>query len=458
MSTPAFSFTSRARPICEIGIGSAQVPTGDALWDFARWDQPTSTWSGDEPTWRDVSCFAQYADGTLGRGRVTDAFPHGTLDIAFDNRTGWADPVLTDVDGVLSIRPGRPIRLGVEHESFGRRWLFRGFIDGVEPMFDPTEPDWVMFRCIDALGEVGRAKLADVTATGAGEFASTRVTRVLDAVPWLTTKRSIDTSSTQLVAAVLEGQVVDILRRCADSVGGACFGDNNGDVCFRNGDWLYHEADSPVDGTIGNVMVDGSFLRIDGGGPLLTDEGDALLVEATGSDICPSGWRTPFVRADLATRVILGRLMPPDTVDPPDPRQYNDTINQRQYGIEPYELLDLWTLDDADLDQIGSRILAQRNAVTLPLVQSVTIDAATSSKAVDLLTTVNIWQPSRYRCRHVLDRGTVFDDNYFATGIEFHLERDQWTAEISLDKSDLYQLTPDSARWDAARWDRSVWN
>lgn len=429
MSTPEFSFTSRARPVVEIGFGSSSVPTGTARWDFAYWDDFDARWAGDEPTWRDVSCYAQYADGIIGRGRITDPFPVGTLDIAFDNSDGWADPVLTEVDGIMSIRPGRPIRLGVEHSVFGTCWLFRGFIDGVEPMFDPEVPEWVMLRCVDALGEVGRAKLADTVATGADETASERVTRILDAVPWLASKRDIDASSTALVGAVLEGQVVDMLRRCADSENGACFGDVDGNVVFRNRSWLLHADDTPVDATIG----DGA------------------------SGICPSGWRTPFVRADLTTRVILGRLMPPDAPTNPEPRVYDDLVGQRRFGVEPIQLLDLWTRDDADLDYIGARILAQRNAVTLPLVQSVTIDAATSDKALDLLATVDIWRPSRYRCRHVLPRGTVFDDNYFATGVEFHIERDMWRAEISLDKSDLYMIPAGAARWDQAQWDQAYW-
>lgn len=428
MSVPVFSFTSRARPICEIGIGNAQVPTGQARWDVALWDAPTSTWAGDEPTWRDVSCYSQYADGLLGRGRVTDPFPVGTLDIAFDNATGWADPVITEVDGVLSVRPGRAIRLGVEHEVYGVRWLYRGFLDGVEPVFDPENPDWVMFRCIDPLGEAGRSKLAQSATVGADEFAHERVARILDAAPWPESKRDIDESGVRFVGAVLEGQVVDMLRRCGDSVGGAVFGDNEGNIVFRNQDWLYVLDSTPVDGTIGN------------------GEGDT----------CPSGWRTPFARSDLATRVLLGRMMPPGSSQP-DARTYDNLSAQRNgYGVEPWERLDLWTRDDADMDEIGTRVLAQRSSVTLPMVQGVSIDAATSDQAVDLLTTVDIWRPSRYRCRHVLPRGVVFDANYFATGITFHLERDMWTAEISLDKSSLYEL-PVLARWDEARWDRARW-
>lgn len=51
----------------------------------------------------------------------------------------------------------------------------------------------------------------------------------------------------------------------------------------------------------------------------------------------------------------------------------------------------------------------------------------------------------------------MFDDNYFATGVEFHIERDMWRAEISLDKSDLYMIPAGAARWDQAQWDQAYW-
>ena len=46
-----------------------------------------------------------------------------------------------------------------------------------------------------------------------------------------------------------------MLRRCADSVGGACFGDADGNVVFRARDWLFYTSDTPLDGTIGNQSV-----------------------------------------------------------------------------------------------------------------------------------------------------------------------------------------------------------
>lgn len=647
MTLATFSFTERARPVVEIGIGSAQVPTGSALWDVALWDAPDSLWAGDEPVWRDVTCDVQAVDGDLGRGRLTDPFPTGTCSIQIDNESGWADPGV-EVPGVLSVRPGRPIRVGVDHVQFGRRWMFRGFIDQITPTYLPETPDVVELQCIDAFGEAGRAKFAETVVSGADETASERVARILDLVPWLATKRQIEATSVELVGATLDGQAADMLRRCADSAGGACFGDGNGDVVFRGRDWLFHTDDTPLDGTIGNssttvestgyawtpgtqgnallsvpdappgtavtpitiiardrpdgaatstrrliagfagaggwqlwvtpgnqlqfvwwtsptnfawrvsqpvsdVDRDGwsdlavefdaaggtvAFFRVPTGaepipigngsfapsvmepptsflvvGPIetagsiqrliirdgvdgnltggnityefdgnsdivdpdaeaiTTTSGNTLAVFRNGDpattlypsvstvvpDVCPSEWQRPFARSDIATRVILDRQMPPGA-DPSTPRVYNDRPSQISYGIEPWERLDLWTRDNIDLDLIGQRTLAQRSAVTMPLVEAVTIDAeASGDNAIDLLTLLDIWRPSRYRCRLIRDGVVDFDRRYFATGIRFHLDPDTWTADISLDWSELYEIPATAARWDQSRWDRAFW-
>ncbi len=657
MGMPEFSFTSRVRPVVEVGLGSAQVPTGSGLWDDARWDDPTALWTGDEPMWRDITCEVQAVDGDLGRARITDPFPQGTCTLLIDNASGWADPDV-EVPGVLTMRPGRPIRVGVDHIQFGRRWLFRGFIDQILPEYDPEQPDWVGLVCIDAFGEAGRAKLSATVATGANETADQRVARILNAVPWLASKRVIEPTSIELVAGVLDGVVADMLRRCADSAGGACFGDGDGNVVFRARDWLFHTSDSPLDGTIGNssttlespgmvefpgettsrltvssgissavgsqvtliaqirpdsltganqvpiwfegaggwvltIMPSGQLqwlwwrtpstfawtysqtlvgapIGADGwlwigvefnasgsvrfyaspdgrdwlpvgqrsfaattiqaaAGPLhiggradflvnwlyrgdigrvvirngvdgeltggsvvfdfnptaditnpaatsiTTTSGHTMDVETSGAspnvlvpsvsedvpDVCPTGWRRPFARSDLATRVILDRRLPPG--DPPaTPRTYNDSPSQILYGVEPFERLDLWTRDDADLDILGQRILAQRSATTMPIVDGVSLDTAAGDRdaqdrTIDLLSLLSIWKPSRYRCRLELSRGVVFDRPYFATGIRFHMDRDSWTADVSLDWSELYEIPATSARWDQSRWDRARW-
>lgn len=92
MTLTRFEFTNRVRPVMEVGIGSTVIDEGAGIWDVSLWDAPTSTWNGDEPLWRDVSCDGIDAHIELGRGRVTDPFPVGTADITVDNHSGWADP------------------------------------------------------------------------------------------------------------------------------------------------------------------------------------------------------------------------------------------------------------------------------------------------------------------------------------------------------------------------------
>lgn len=333
----------------------------------------------------------------------------------------------------LKLRPGRPIRIGVAHATLGNRWLYRGFIDAIEPSDKPDDWSTVTLRCIDALGEAGRARLASDVETGAGETTRTRATRILNAIKWPQTKRAISTSAIRpLYATELDGQVVDLLRQTGESEGGWMFGDNLGRIVLQHRDWLYHATDTPVDATIGNM---------------------------SNLDVCPSGWLRAFDRADISTEVILDRDLP-EGVGPFNPVIVSDPDAQVLYGIETYERLDLWTQNNADLFTIAARILSNRSArLSMPRIRAVTIDAATSDKAVDLLTTVSIWTPSLYRCRLSTDRGVVFAAQFFATGVRHELSASEWTAEISLDRSMPYRLlAPGDYIWDVARWDRSLWN
>lgn len=463
MTLTRFEFTDRVRPVMEVGIGSTVIDEGTGIWDVSLWDAVGSTWNGDDPLWRDVSCDVIDAHIELGRGRVTDAFPVGTADVTVDNVSGWADPSIGDGDSPLQMRPGRAIRVGVAHVTFGTRWLYRGFIDAIEPVDDPVEWSTVRFRCIDAFGEAGRAKLTSSVETGADEEARTRFSRILTMIRWPSAKRAVSASVIQpLYAAELDGQVVDLLRQTADSAGGWAFGDLEGRVVLQHRDWLLYEIGDPVDATIGN-MSSGVIteLLLESGDDLLVEQGDEMLLESGGDDddVCPGRWERSFDRADTTTQVILDRDLPTD-VGPFDPIIANDPAGQVLYGIEPYERRDLWTRDRRDLAQIAYRILGTRSArVSMPRIKGVTIDASTSVAAVDLLSDLSIFTPSRYRCRLQTTRGTVFDDSFFAVGVTHDLSAEAWTADISLDLATPFELlAPVDYVWDTALWDRSLWN
>ena len=426
MSLALFTFTQRARPFVELGVGEQRVPTGQARWDTARWDTATDLWAGTVPYWLDITCDTHEAMCEYGRQRVVDRFAVGEATLVVNNATGWADPTrpADDVEGTVSMRPGRRIRFGVDHVVLGRCVLWQGVIDEVVPTYTPAPyDDAVQLHVIDALGEVNRAKLkALADPVGVGERASARIQRILDAALWPAEWRSIDDSSTALLGTTLGGQVADMLGATADSAGGAVFGDLSGRLCFRGRDWQTYLPTEPNDGTIGNVEP---------------------------TDVCPVAWERPYRRADIATRVLLGREG--DAVV-----QLDDLPAQAIFGIEPYERLDLLTMGDPDLLRLAQRQLQVRSADTAPRVRSVSLDASTSAAALDLMATVDPYEPSRYRCRLRQERGDVFDAEHFATGVRHELTRDSWTLQLNLDLAGQYEAA--GARWDRGLgWDRDTW-
>lgn len=335
---------------------------------------------------------------------------------------------------ILRLRPGRPIRIGVHHDTLGDKWLFRGFIDSIEPVDDPEDWSTVRMRCIDALGEAGRAKLSAETETGEDEESRTRFSRILNLIRWPASKRSINASAVRpLYAAEMSGQVIDLLRQTAESEGGWAYADNNGNIVLQNRDWLYHETTEDVDATIGNIGVD---------------------------DVCPGRWIRTFDRADIATQVIFGNDYPSTEVSPLEPVVVNDFPSQNLYGLEVFERLDLWTKNRTTLIQNAGRVLGTRSAgQSMPLIRSVTLDAGMSDDVLDVMAALSIYTPSRYRCRLQKNGRVVFNGIFFAIGVTHDLSADAWTANVSLDRAGTYAvLDPADYIWDTARWDHSLWN
>ena len=284
MTLATFDWTTRARPIIELGIGDTRTPVGQATWDHAHWDTTGDGWAGTEPTWHDITCDAYSYRCEYGRPRITDRFVAGAATVLLNNETGWADPHALVDPATLTVRPGRAIRMGVVHATFGVRWLFRGFVDNVVPVYDPTHVDTVQLDCVDALGEVNRAKFVTEESAPDGETIVSRISRVLDLANWPAVKRDLWPTADTLIADEMDGQAADLLSQAADSGGGSVFGDLEGNVAYRPRDWQTFPPGTPVDGTIGNVES---------------------------GDVCPTKWERPFNRADIATRVIVGREAPP---------------------------------------------------------------------------------------------------------------------------------------------------
>ena len=137
----------------------------------------------------------------------------------------------------------------------------------------------------------------------------------------------------------------------------------------------------------------------------------------------------------------------------------DDLEGQRLYGIEPFERTDLLTERYDQLVLLARRILNARHHTTSPRVRSVSLDARTADNALDLMATVDVYDPSRYRCRLEYARGLVFDEEYFATGVAHEVTRTGWTMELNLDSAAPYAVpggTWDGAYWDTERWSDAV--
>lgn len=169
------------------------------------------------------------------------------------------------------------------------------------------------------------------------------------------------------------------------------------------------------------------------------------------TEVCPSRWEISHRRKEIVTTVVLGRNDGGATAQ----REYWNIEAQIMYGVEtPYQMTDLMCVANAQLDMLGARILRTRGKDTTPRIGAVHIDAATDPAARDLLTLVSPFKPSRYRCRHVLPRGTIFDEELMAAGITHRITPSEWTARISLDIAAPWEAA--GARFDESYFDNAI--
>ena len=102
---------------------------GSRIGLFTRSERPSTGWPDTNPT--------SPRSGTI---RV-DRFSGGLL-----------APLGTEELGLW-------VRIGVDHQTLGNQWFFRGFVDELVPTYDPEHQDAVRIECIDSLGEAGRVEV-----------------------------------------------------------------------------------------------------------------------------------------------------------------------------------------------------------------------------------------------------------------------------------------------------------
>lgn len=423
MATPRVVTAPRVRPVMQVAVGNTDVEVGQAVYDTARYNEaPDATYAGTMPLWSDASCDVVEAVTYYGRQRSIDVFDVGTATLRVQNPDGYWDYPPTSDATVISLRPGRQIRVGVRVDaSTTTSWLWHGWIDATQPAYDPAEGvDVVTVNCVDAKGEVGRTDVARLdTAVGAGETVTDRMNRYANVVAFPTGRRQFDASGVTLAATQMGGRLGAMMDRSARSAGGDVFGDQGGNLVYRSIDWQTRGTGVAPDGVIGNRGVDG--------------------------EVCPNVWDVLFQRSDFAQRVVYGTSggTQAERDDPANMAGFG-------YGVETFTMTDLETQDAQIVSNLANRVLRNRSFNTAPRIASCTLDAARPG-VIELLTAADPYGPSLYSCGHVAPDGrTVFARTMYLTGIEHTITGGKWTARLQLDDASPW-VTYDS-RYDAAHY------
>lgn len=329
---------------------------------------------------------------------------------------------------------GMWIRIGVDHQTLGNVWFFRGIVDGVVPTYLPERSDAVRIECIDALGEAGRQSVDRDQFSHEFAAAPDRIRQVLNKAAWPRKLRTIHDDST-IMTRPPSGKAVDALTAIAESCGGAVYGDpQTGDVVFRGQDWQGEVAAGRPVAVIANGPVDAGF--------------DDL------PHVCPSGWERSSRRQDMLTRVKYKTESSLFDDRRPLVREWRSSAAEAIYGVEMLERTLLCTTVER-LNELTRRQLRLRHPNQFPRIEAVTLEAATSDEALDLMTSASFTIPSKYRCILRRDGDLIFRRNYLVTGIRHTMSPARWTCRLQLDVASA--LAEAGGRWGSARWQRDNW-
>lgn len=166
--------------------------------------------------------------GSRSASGVTRRTEAGTVTIELLNRARQWDPTVN-----TDWYTGVPVRLTVSNGS-AMVPVFTGRVVDIELQWRSYGMDPVVtVTCADAVSVLSQMELAAVTAVGAGETASARITRILDAAGWPVGDRDISGGGVALAATTLQGSVWDQVGQVIDAEIGDCWVRADGVVAFR---------------------------------------------------------------------------------------------------------------------------------------------------------------------------------------------------------------------------------
>ena len=212
-----------------------------------------------EPTsWLDVSCYVHQAELFRGRERFNERFEPGTASVTFSN----ADRLGRSRRHLRRGRGGRaaagPARSASVSSARGTAAPTSSVGCTAATSTRPRRP--MTRRCTTSSPSTAStlsASPARASPRPAIIRGSTRPSRPPQPGARRRrlvgrTKRKIAATATTVQGTELGAAAIDHMSQAADSAGGVVFGDLDGDVVFKDIDWMLYDPDTPPDDTIGN--------------------------------------------------------------------------------------------------------------------------------------------------------------------------------------------------------------
>lgn len=188
-----------------------------------------------------------------GRTREDQAVQPGVLNLTLDNRSGAYDPDNSassyNWNGYTLLTAGLAIRVKATYASIAYV-IYSGFLENIDSdvSLDPVS----VFTVTDALAFLARQNVSIVAPQ---ETSSNRVARILNAINWSTTDRSL-TGSRTLVAETISDNALDSSEYASTSEFGRLFASRDNKIVLQPYEALFTNAfrgtlsDSRAAGTI----------------------------------------------------------------------------------------------------------------------------------------------------------------------------------------------------------------
>jgi hypothetical protein len=422
-------------------IGTSNAPTLRTLWDTATWDDGNAIWSSSAPVYTDVTQWVRAVSTDHGFSRDTNKYNTSTATILLDNTDSRFSPLNTSspyrVGAYSGIGPLRPARIR-GNTGFQDVTLFTGYVQAWNENFPNMGTDaTVEVSLIGVEGRIGDFTRYAQTASGAGEYANSRITRILSSVGF-TGNQYLSQGTNPLQATTLEGNAMNELQLVADSQGGALWFGPDG-ACYFDGIYaLRNRAANTFNGNVFTTVKNPSDGASQFGYSEIKYSYDGSLTKNMFAYSAVGG----------ATQTIL------------------DENSRSLYGDRQVSRSDLLCTSDADVLTVATKDLALSKTPEFRVESLTVLPRGESNSAINAPLTQ--WDmlfglcQLRSGCKIVMDRRfgtslpTTLERYCLIQRINHNITPDNWTVGFEFTSATVLQAM--SNPWDYFLWDSGVWS